>query len=147
MDTNYKEKLDGNRLSIIIFYSKQTQVSATILQKDIQKRYPDGIKNHPIVIRLLPYSHKKAVRANMYYFLPADEKKIEKIIAFAKKEKAVTFSYLKDNLAQGSMLALGIGKRVKPIVNLSAVKESNISVRDVLLKISTIYKKRRGTLR
>jgi len=141
MDTHYREKLDNNALSIIIFHSKQTKKSAETLQKNINKRYPDGIKSYPIKVTLLPYSHKQAVGANIYYFLPADERKIKKIIAFAKEKKALTFSYLKENLAQGSIIALEIGRKVKPILNLSALKESNISVRDILLKISTIYKK------
>jgi len=71
-----------------------------------------------------------------------DEKEIKKVLLLAKKEKRMTFSYLKDDLAYGSMLALSIGTKVKPILNLRAVKESNIIFPDVLLKISTIYQNR-----
>jgi hypothetical protein len=75
--------------------------------------------------------------------MPATKEKMKKVLLLAQKNKILTFSYSKDDLAHGSILALNIGKKVKPIINLKALKESNISIRDVLLKISTVYKDKR----
>ena len=143
MDSKYKEKLDNNSLSIIIFYSKNNYASATILQKSILKKYPNGIKNYPLKLLLLPYTVKQKIQANIYYLMPAEEQELKRVLEMAKREKVLTFSYLEENLAQGSTLALSIGVKVKPILNLAALKESNISIHDVLLKISTIYRKER----
>ena len=141
MDSQYKAKLDKDRLSIIIFYSKINYSSAQILQKNIEKKYPHGIKEHPIKLTLLPYRFKQKMQANIYYLMPANEKEIKQVVGLAKEEKILTFSYLEENLAQGSTIALSIGVKVKPILNLSALKECNITIHDVLLKISTIYQK------
>lgn len=139
MDSKYKEKLNKNSLNIVIFYSRTNYTSAKILRKNILHKYPNGIKTYPIQVALVSYTQIQNTKANIYYLMPTDEKEIKKVLLLAKKEKRMTFSYLKDDLAYGSMLALSIGTKVKPILNLRAVKESNIIFPDVLLKISTIY--------
>lgn len=139
MDSNYKEKLNEGSLSIVVFYSRMNHASAKLLRKNILTKYANGIKNHPIKVTLLSYHHLRHTKGNIYYLMPADTKKIKEVLILAQKEKILTFSYLKDDLAQGSMIALSIGAKVKPILNLTAVKECKVSIRDVLLKISTIY--------
>lgn len=143
MDLKYQEKLKDGSLNIVIFYSKRNLISAKYLRRDILTSYPNGIKKSPIKVRLCPYRHVQTIKANIYYLMPATKEKMKKVLLLAQKNKILTFSYSKDDLAHGSILALNIGKKVKPIINLKALKESNISIRDVLLKISTVYKDKR----
>lgn len=144
MDSKYEEKLNKGSLNVVIFYSKINHTSAKLLKKDILNKYINGIKGHPIKVILLSYKHLLSTEGNIYYLMPADKKKIKEVFKLAQKNRVMTFSYLKDDLAQGSMIALSIGAKVKPILNLTAVKECNVSIRDVLLKISTIYQNKEG---
>jgi hypothetical protein len=141
MDYKFKDKLLDNAISIIIFYDKTTYKGAKFLQKKIDTKYKNGIKQYPLDIRLILYknvSKIKNLKANIYYLLPSKEENITTVLKQAQKNKAITFSYLKYTLNYGCMISLNIGKRVKPIINLKAIKSNNISLRPVFLDISEI---------
>ena len=139
MDYKFKEKLNQDAISIIIFYDKINYKSAKLLKRKIDVKYTDGIKEHPIKVKLVSYNKVKMVRnlkANIYYLLPSNQKNIKNVLRSAKENSSLTFSYLKHTLKDGCMISLNIGKRVKPIINLEAIKSNNISLRPVLLDIS-----------
>lgn len=139
MDYKFKSKLDNNAISIIIFYDEIDYKSAKKLQYTIDTKYSDGIKEHPIEAKLILYTDDVALKANIYYLFPSDDKNIKQVLKKASDNGAITFSYLSDDLAHGCMISLDIGAKVKPIINLNAIKNNNISLRPVLLKISNIF--------
>jgi len=139
MDYKYKEKLTGNAITIVVYYNKANYKSAKILKEKINLKYIDGIRNHPIDIKLLPYDAKENFKANIYYLFPSNDKNIKDILKKASLNKALTFSYSQNSLSLGCMISLNIKAKVKPIINLSAIKSNNISLRPVLLNISDIY--------
>lgn len=145
MDYNFEEKISDNTISILISYDKSDYISAKQLQREIQYRYPNGLKSYKISIVLVPYSKLDIYtkEMNIYYIFPSSDKNIDKVLKIAKRSNAFTFSYLNDNLENGVMCSLLIGSKVKPILNLDAIKSSNIIFRPVLLKISEIYKSKK----
>ena len=139
MDYSYKEKIDNNSIVIAIAYNKVDYSSAQSLKEKIEAKYRDGIKSYSIDVKLVPYSQVDKNSANIYYLFPTNSKNIKKVIKKANEDNALTFSYLKDDLQHGIMISVSIGNRVKPILNLNAIKLHNISFRPVLLNISKIY--------
>ena len=101
-----------------------------------------------MIIKVLNYSSKilkkniDNLTSNLYYLFPANKDEIQKVLKVAKKTKALTFSYNEDDLKYGVMSSVFIASKVKPILNLDAIKSNNITFRPVLLKISKIYKKK-----
>ncbi len=139
MDYSYKDKIDNNTIVIGILYNRVDYSSALSLKEKIDEKYTNGIKDYSIETKLIPYYQSNKDSANIYYLFPTKTKQIKKIIKKANIEKALTFSYLKDDLKHGVMISLNIGSKVKPILNLSAIKTNEISFRPILLKISKIY--------
>ena len=136
MDYKFKEKLIKNDIIIVIFYDKINYKSAKALKRKISVKYAKGIDGYDIKTKLIPYDKKRDIKANIYYLLPSNKKNTKKVLRYAKANSAITFSYLKSTLYEGCMISLNIEKKVKPIINLEAIKSGNISLRPVLLDIS-----------
>jgi hypothetical protein len=141
MDYKFREKLNEDAISIIIFYDKINYKSAKLLKRKIDARYTNGIKEHPVEVTLISYKRAnivKNLKANIYYLMPSSKSSTKNVLKYAKQNNAITFSYLRHTLNEGCMISLNIGKKVKPIINLEAIKSNNISLRPVLLNISEI---------
>jgi len=141
MDYDFKEKLKNNSITITILYDSNSYKSAVLLKNKIEAKYHQKIENYTIKTILLPYRKVTNSYANLYYLFPTNTKNIKRVIKQAQRVKALTFSYSKNDLKDGIMLSLEVGKKVKPIINLNAVKTHNITFRPILLKISNIYTK------
>lgn len=139
MDYNFKEKLKDNSITIAILYDSSSYRSAVLLKDKIETKYHQKIESYKIKTVLLPYSKATKSYANLYYLFPTTTENIKTVISQAQQLKALTFSYSKSDLKDGIMLSLEVGKKVRPIINLRAVKSNDITLRPVLLKISNMY--------
>ncbi len=139
MDYKFKDKLQNNTITIAIMYEANEYRDAKELQKKIQNKYKNGIKSYKIEATLVNYRNIQTARANIYYLLPSKSKEIKSVVKKAASENALTFSYLKDDLKYGVMISLNVSKKIKPLLNLKAIKENKIALRPVLIDISTIY--------
>ena len=141
MDYKFKEKLKNDTLSIAIIYQKGEYKEANLLKKKIETRYKNGIKSFKIITELILFSKVEKSHANVYYLFPSSKKNIKKVVALAKENRAITFSYLQSDLSYGVMISVDISRKIKPIINLHAIKRNHIALRPILIDISTIYKK------
>ncbi len=139
MDYKFNEKIKNNTLIIAIMYQKSEYATAESLKQNIDTRYKDGVQSYKIACQLVPYSDVSKTDANIYYLFPSDEKNIKHSIQQAKNNSALTFSYLSDDLKYGVMISVNISKKIKPILNLEAIKMQKIAFRPVLLDISSIF--------
>lgn len=139
MDYKFKEKIKNDTLRIAIVYKNGNYKDASSLKNKIDTRYKNGIKFYKVEAEIIAYKNIKKMDANIYYLFPSNEKDIKNSIKQADKNSALTFSYLKDDLRHGVMMSLNISKKIKPILNLDAIRLHNISIRPVLIDISTIY--------
>jgi len=139
MDYKFKNKLIKNSIEIAIVYKKNEKKSAKLLQTQIIKKYSKGIKSYKVSPKIVAYKNIKNSQANIYYLLPASDTDIKMAIEVANKYEALTFSYLKSDLNHGVMISLNISNKIKPILNLNAIKIHKISLRPILLDISTIF--------
>ena len=141
MDYAHKEKIKNNEIVIAIVYNQINYKSAKNLKNIIDTKYVSGIKSYVLKTKLVLYSRVDKSDANIYYMLPTTSYNIKKTIEKASQSNALTFAYLQSDLKYGVMLSVDIGSKVKPILNLNAIKLQNISFRPILLKISNIYLK------
>ncbi len=141
MDYDFKEKITNNTINIVIAYENNDYKEAQFLKRTIEQKYKDGLKSFNLSITIVSYNNINSynTKANLYYLFPTNQQNIINIIKKAKKSNALTFSYEKSNLQNGVMSSVLIGSKVKPILNLKAIKSSNITFRPLLLKISEIY--------
>ena len=139
MDYNFKKKLHNKTMVIAILYENNTYKSAKSFKEKIVARYPDGINAYKIVAKLVPYSQVSSSEANIFYMLPTSTKMIRQSVKHAQQESALTFAYDKKDLNYGVMISLNVAKKIKPILNLEAIKINNIEMRPILIKISLIF--------
>ncbi len=139
MDYDFHKKIINNTITIAIIYKKIDYPSAKELQALMKSRYKKGIKSYKIQPVLVRYADVATAEANIYYLFPSAKKQIQKVIKKASDNNALTFSYKEDDLKYGIMISLSIEKKVKPLLNLEAIKANSIFLRPVLIDISTIY--------
>ncbi|MEA3229139.1 MAG: YfiR/HmsC family protein [Campylobacterota bacterium] len=140
MDYQHKKKIENNSIVIALVSSRLDCKSALLLKNEMNLKYKKGLKSYDLEIKNVLYSDIGDINANIYYLFPTDAKNIRKAIEKADKNRAVTFSYLEDDLKYGVMISLNIGHKVKPILNLDAIRLYDISFRPILLNISSVYK-------
>jgi len=141
MDYKFQDKLKENTISIALVYNENEYHDARDLQRMINSRYKNGIKTYKVKAILVTYKKISSINANVYYLFPANKKEVQHVISKANLNNALTFAYLKDDLKYGVMISLNISKKIKPLLNLEAIKRHNIALRPVLIDISTIYLK------
>ena len=139
MDYKFKSKLIKDTIKISLVYTSNDYKSAESLKNKIYSRYANGLKSYKIDVKLIKYHNLKSQTSNIFYFFPASSSEIKHAVSVAKKSNALTFSYLKDDLHNGVMISLAVGKDVKPILNLNAIKINNINLRPVLIDISIVF--------
>jgi hypothetical protein len=140
MDYEYDKKIKDNSIVVALLYENINYKNALLLKKMIDEKYTKGIKSYNIITKLVSYKNLNKTDANIYYLFPTNNKKIKRTIDRANKNHALTFSYLKEDLQYGVMISLNIDDKIKPVLNIDAIKMYNIVFRPVLLDISLIYK-------
>ncbi|MCD4667535.1 MAG: YfiR/HmsC family protein [Sulfurimonas sp.] len=147
MDYDFKEKISNNTINIVITYENTDYKDAQFLKRTIEQKYKDGLKSFNLSITLISYNNINSykTKANLYYLFPSNKQNIINIIKKAKKSHTLTFSYEKNNLQNGVMSSVLIGSKVKLILNLEAIKSSDIALRPLLLKISEIYQQKENS--
>ncbi len=144
MDYNYKEKIKNNSITIALVYKPYDYQVAKQLEELLEKKYVQGIKGYELEVKLVAYSDVKSAQANIYYLFPSSSEDIKQVVKHADRQSALTFSYKRDDLRHGVMISLVVSKKIKPLLNLSAIQMHEISFRPVLLKISSIFDKKIG---
>lgn len=139
MDYNFQKKSVNKTIAIVLLYERGEYKSAQFLKKQIIKKYANGIKSYKLHIKLVNYKKLNSTHANIYYMFPSSKRNTLKAIKKANRENAITFAYTKEDLKYGIMISLEVDKKTKPLLNLEAIRENNISLRPILIDISVIY--------
>lgn len=142
MDYQFQEKLVDNKIVIGIFYQSHLQnKAADALKEMLILKYPEGINGYALDIQLIRYDKLDAAkeRLTFYYLFPAEDETIRSVLKKAAKDNAMTFTYNYEDLRLGAMMSVRIAKQVKPVINIDAIKNENISLRPLLLQIAEIY--------
>ena len=141
MDYDFKKRLVNNEISIAVVYENiQQKIDALALKRYINAKYPNGFQNHKINLEFISFKNiHLAKKHSLYYILPSSENAIRDVLNTTNKQEALSFSYNNEDLKYGVMLSVKITNKVKPIINVDALKETDVTVRPVLLKVAEIY--------
>lgn len=141
MDYQFREKLDNGYISIAILHRQKDYRYALRLKDKIEKKYKDGIKNIPIKVVVSTYKqmHKNVPLATAYYLFSCSEVMMKEAITLANSHDRLSFVYDGKNLKHGAMIAVKIEEKVKPYININALKQEGVSLRPMLLNISELF--------
>ncbi|WP_373072291.1 YfiR/HmsC family protein [Sulfurimonas sp.] len=142
LENNIEKKIKNNVINITIAYEKTNYNEMKFFKQAINRKYPEGISGYEIKINVIEYANLKECsnETNAVYVFPSSKENIDNIVQKYKSCHTVTFAYDKNYLSNNVMLSISLDKKVKPIINLKAVKDSGISFRPILLSISKVYK-------
>jgi hypothetical protein len=68
-----------------------------------------------------------------------NKKDLDKVVAFAEKNKFIVFSPFTGDVERGVTVGISVTNRVKPYFNIQALKNSNIDINALLMKMSKRY--------
>jgi len=141
MDYDFEKRLVDDKISIAIVYETvQQKNDALALKRYIDAKYPNGFQNHEIDLEFISFKNiHLADKHSLYYILPSSGEDIKNILNTTNRQEALSFSYNNEDLKYGVMLSVKITNKVKPVINVDALKETNVTVRPVLLKVAEIY--------
>jgi len=145
MDYKFKDKLKNNTITIAIMYERNDYRDAKKLKGFIEDKYKDGIKSYKVQAKLVNYENITSSEANIYYLLPSKIHLVKAVVKKAATNGALTFAYLNEDLKHGVMISLNVSKKIKPLLNLEAIRIHKIVLRPVLINISTIYTRELGS--
>ena len=141
MDYNFGQKLGKHGIVIDLVCKKNNQYYAYKLKQYILDKYPNGIRNIPIDVRIIQYDNiteKLQEPASMYYFLSAAPQQIRQALENIPAQRLV-FVYDPQYLQYGADIGLHVGRRITPVINVDALKKDNITLRPALVRISDLY--------
>lgn len=141
MDYDFEKRLVNDEILIGVVYAGAKQKNdALALNRYIQEKYPDGYQKHKIRLEFIAYDVVHLVQKHtLYYLLPTVKKEIKTALKIAHQQEALSFSYRDEDLKYGVMLSVKVTNKVKPVINVDALKETNVSMRPVLLKVADIF--------
>ena len=141
MDYHFGQKLGKNGIIIDLVCKENNQYYARKLKQYILDKYPNGIRNIPIEVRIVQYgtlTDKLREPASMYYFLSAAPQQIRQALQNIPAQRLV-FVYDPQYLQYGADIGLHVGRRITPVINVDALKKNNITLRPALVRISDLY--------
>jgi len=132
IDLNYKKKLiNGKIIMALVYDTKRNEKLAEIFKKVIESGTESEIK-----IVMLPLN--KISKNFTAYVLFLNPYNVKHFLKKGQNNKLV-FAYDSFLLSKGAMISLEIGQKVKPIININALKRSGIKINPLFVKLSKVY--------
>jgi hypothetical protein len=137
-DVNIKQKQLKNKIKILIVYRDEESRNAHYLKKKILEAYP-FLEQYSLDVGLVTYdTFDDHCDASVYYLLCAKPDEIQKIVNFAQENGRLTFAYERSYLDYGVSIALDVGKKVVPYINLESLKKSNITLENFIYQVAKV---------
>ena len=142
MDYNFREKLVNGHITVSVLCMKKDMYYARNLKKYIESKYISGLEDLEVRVNIETYrkfAGKPCSPSTIYYLLPASDSVMRSALKHLENSHTIIFSYDPAKLRNGAHISLLIGYRVKPVLNLAALKSSGITLRPAIIRISDIY--------
>ncbi len=142
MDYDFRDKLVDGHITVTVLCMRNDLYYARNLKKYIERKYAAGLEDMGVRVNIKTYrdfSGKPQPRSTIFYLLPAPAPTVRAALRHLEHSHVIIFSYDPNELRNGAHISLLIGYRVKPVLNLSALKNSDITLRPAIIRISELY--------
>ena len=97
----------------------------------------------PVIVRPLSitqYVHDQQVSSiGAFITEKIDINSLQQVIVKGHKNQHILFSPFEGDVEKGVMAGLSVESRVRPYVNISALKHSNVEMKPFFIKVSKLY--------
>ncbi len=102
-----------------------------------------AIHGVPVIVRPLSitqYVHAQQVSSiGAFITEKIDRNSLQQVIVKGHKNQHILFSPFEGDVEKGVMAGLSVESRVRPYVNISALKHSNVEMKPFFIKVSKLY--------
>ncbi len=135
-----KEKIT-TEIQICILRDNIDNMTALSLDDAIKRNYPSGLQDYKINTISSSYSSLNSCRNSQLLFMfNTSDKNIEDALLFSAKNKILTLAYDAKLLESGVDMSLFLGRKITPYINYESLKNKDIRLNNILLRIAKIYK-------
>lgn len=140
MDYQFARKLVNNAIAIGIVCEKKDLFYAERLSGYILAKYKNGIKDYPVEVKIFYYDElpNYLTSSTIFYLMPASSAAIRTALESIQDERLI-FAFNPSDLRLGAVVSVRVQHKIKPVINIDALKKRNISLRPVIMKISKMY--------
>lgn len=136
-----KKYLINKDIEICILHDKMDADNAELLTKKIAQNYPNGIKQYKINVVPVEYLNIEQCKNKQLAFLFNQHRQsISKSVQTLNQYKILTISYEPDYLQEGVAVSLFLGRKIVPLLNMQAIRENDITLDNLLIRVSKIYR-------
>ncbi len=101
------------------------------------------IRGFPVQVSIVAADQLEQLKHNdiagIFIVEKLPELKLQLLIGFAVVKQVIVYSPFEGDVQAGVAAGLDVGVRVRPFINLSAMKDANIRIKDLFLKVSKTY--------
>ena len=135
-----KEKIITD-IEICILHDDIDKMTALTLNDAIKRNYPNGLKDYEINTILSNYSSLNSCRDSQLLFMfNTNDQNIKDALLFSAQNKILTLAYDAKLLESGVDMSLFLGRKITPYINYESLKNKDIKLNNILLRIAKIYK-------
>jgi hypothetical protein len=136
------DHLTSGTIHIVIVYDDPEKKEYAIkLKEQMLYNYPNGLSKRALNISLIQAdAFASAPKGSLVFLCQISAQKIEKIVKLTQHQGVITMAFSEVAMASGVMASLHVSRYVKPILNVAAAHDANITFDPTLLSISKIYK-------
>ena len=143
VDNDFRQKLaPDNKVQLLFLYSSNEK-RAEDLAKRIEKNGKNiggmSVMASAISISSVLDKERKVKPTAIFISERLSKNDLEKVMAYAASENRLVFSPFSGDVERGATVGISVTNRVKPYFNLSALKQSNIVINALLMKMSKRY--------
>lgn len=132
-----KESIDGEIVICLLREKSENNSDALFLQEKIESNVIKKIKSSAIEVT---YGDKRQCsNANIVFLFNLEEDNLKESIEYFRENKILTVSYDPLYLKYGTNISIFFGAKVVPYLNAKSIYDSNISIDNILFRISKIY--------
>jgi len=138
--SSQKEKITSE-IQICILRNDIDQMTALTLSDAIKRNYPNGLQDYKINTLLSSYSGLDTCKDSQLLFMfNTNDQNIKKAVRFSSQNKILTLAYDAKLLESDVDMSLFLGRKITPYINHESLKNKDIKLNNILLRIAKIYK-------
>ena len=137
-DLDLKSKADSEgRLHVVFFYTDDHRRAEELSKEFGKLELPTVLESSPDAT-FAPYEARPP--AGIFLVQSPDSRALAAIVKFGIAHHIVVYSPFEGHVESGVLGGLSIEAQVRPYLNLTTLKASNIAIKDFFLRVAKVYR-------
>ncbi len=128
-------------MTICLVHEEGDGAIPRFFREQLLQDYPEGLRGRKLKVLAAGYRQMERVCADsdMLYLFPGSRERIREAATFARRTGKLTMAYRSEDLDEGVLMSVHLGRSVRPYLNLRAAKTAGIRFSSDLKRISKFW--------